>query len=93
MSFRHHVYYSDMVDVPTCVYRLYDKSGELLYVGLSLNPEQRFIKHRRRPWWNAVTRAEFEWFEGREEAKAAERTAIHYEVPIHNIARPRMESY
>lgn len=78
-------YYSDMVNRPTCVYRFYDAADRLLYVGLTLNLKQRLSAHRRRAWWPEVTRQRIEWFEGRREAKAAERAALASEAPIHNI--------
>lgn len=88
---RYGTYYSDMVHRATCVYRLYDAADRLLYVGLSMSPHGRFEKHKRKPWWRDVERTEIEWFAGREAAKAAERSAIHHENPLHNITRPRME--
>lgn len=81
-------YYSDMVNRKTCVYRFYDEDEQLLYVGISMNLEGRLTKHHSRGWWPEVVRCDVEWFEGREEAKAAERAAIAREHPIHNIMRP-----
>lgn len=91
MGFRHHTYYSDMVDQRTCVYRLYDAEGELLYVGMSMNLAGRLSKHHMRSWWPEVAETVVEWFPGREAAKAAERSAIHHENPRYNLVRPRME--
>ena len=81
-------YYSDMVHQPTCVYRLYSERDDLIYVGLSMNLEQRLHAHAKREWWPEVTRCDVEWFDGREAAKAAERHAIATESPRHNQARP-----
>lgn len=80
-------YWSDMAYKRTCVYRFYDAAGDLLYVGLSMNFEGRVYKHRRKPWWPDVARTEFAWFDDRETAQQAERNAIYYEHPIHNIVR------
>lgn len=81
-------YYSDMVHRRTCVYRAYSESGELLYVGLSMNLEGRLSKHRSSAWWPEVGEITVEWFDGREPAKAAERRAITEESPRYNISRP-----
>ena len=82
-------YYSDMVNQPTCLYRFFDISGRLLYVGITMNYERRLEKHRCRQWWPAVAATKVEWFSGREAAKSAERSAICHEEPIHNIYRPK----
>lgn len=81
-------YYSDMVNMRTCVYRFFNADNELMYVGISMNFNSRLNKHRQRDWWPLVTRIEIEWHQGRESAKAAERAAIADEKPIYNRARP-----
>lgn len=81
-------YYSDMVNRRTCVYRCYDATGVLLYVGISMHLDARLAKHRGRGWWPDVAEITVQWFDGREPAKAAERKAIAEEGPLHNIARP-----
>lgn len=83
-------YYSNYWDKPSSVYRLYDAEGRLLYVGLARRPENRIYAHKRKPWGHLINSMAVEWFDDREAAKAAERTAIHHEEPIHNLARPRM---
>lgn len=93
MGFHNRAYYGDMVDRRTCVYRIYGAAPDfdLLYVGISMNLEGRITKHRRKPWWPLAAHIEVTWFDGREAAKAAERSAIHHEDPIYNVTRPRME--
>lgn len=81
-------YYSDMVNMPTCVYRAYDKDGALLYVGISMNLESRLTKHRSSAWWPLTDEITIKWYGGREEAKAAEREAIRTEAPRFNLSRP-----
>ena len=81
-------YYSDMVNRRTCVYRAYDEDGDLLYVGISMNPDGRFAKHRSSAWWPEVDEITIQWFDGREPAKAVERRAIIEESPRYNITRP-----
>lgn len=74
-----------MLVLPTALYRLFNENGELLYVGISWMPEDRFKAHaKERRWWQEVARRELTWFEEREEAKAAEKTAIRVEKPRYN---------
>jgi len=87
----YNTYYSDYCDKPSWVYRLYDAAGALLYVGMSLQPENRIIRHRARVWGAAIASYTLERFPNREEAKAGERWAIHHEGPLHNLVRPDME--
>lgn len=84
-------YYSDMVDEKTACYRLYDRSGRLLYAGISMRLGDRMSAHRRRLWWRRVARIRIEWFAGREAAKRAEAIAIRDERALHNIVQPRPE--
>lgn len=87
-----HAYYSDYVDKPSWLYRLYDTEGRLLYVGISLRPDTRVMVHRsRQPWGKQIATYTAAEYPNREAAKAAERWAIHHQNPIHNLARPRME--
>ena len=91
MSYHKHAYYSDYCDRPSYVYRIYDVEGFLLYVGMALRPENRIVRHRAKRWGHAIHRYTVEEFPNREAAKAAERSAIHHEYPLHNLSRPRME--
>ena len=84
-------YWSDIHDKPTCVYRLFDIEGRLLYVGLTKNPADRIPALRRKAWGREIASQTLEWFPERIAAKDAERTAIRDENPAHNITRPRME--
>lgn len=80
--------WSDMAHRPTCVYRFYDSSDVLLYVGLTMNLEGRLAKHRRRKWWKDVEWIDVSWYDNRSLAKDAEADAIWNEFPLHNIVRP-----
>lgn len=75
----------------TAVYRLYDASGTLLYVGQSNAPLERYVEHRdTRPWWPDVAEHSIEWQGSRERAEQREEFAIRDEWPLHNIAhQPR----
>jgi hypothetical protein len=43
------------VTQPTTLYRFYDASGRLLYVGIAGNPGRRFAQHGRdKSWWSQV---------------------------------------
>ncbi|WP_435112379.1 GIY-YIG nuclease family protein [Nocardiopsis synnemataformans] len=76
---------SDLKDRETAVYRLYSQDDELLYVGLSCNPEGRWKQHESdRPWWSGVARKEVSWYPTRGDAEAAERAAIQQEKPAYN---------
>lgn len=70
--------------VRTALYRLYDESDTLLYVGISINPPIRFREHGRRDWWQNVVRSTLEWWPDQQSAEAAEITAIRTEHPLHN---------
>lgn len=67
------------------VYRHFDASGRLLYIGCSMDPARRFGVHRCvAPWARQVANITLEWFDSREEAEAAEAAAIARENPPHN---------
>ena len=75
---------------PTALYRMYDKGGLLLYVGISVNPPGRFAAHARGShWFGSVANITVEWCPSRRDAEIAEITAIATENPQHNKSRPR----
>lgn len=70
----------------TALYRLFGADNELLYVGITNNPERRLDHHRaRKPWWREVTMRVVEWYDDRPAAERAERKAIQTEGPRYNI--------
>lgn len=70
----------------TAVYRLYDGSDQLLYVGIGRNPMGRWASHAdEHLWWPSVARFEVTWFGSRDEAAAEERRALKEDNPLHNI--------
>lgn len=72
----------------TALYRHFDASGRLLYIGISLNAVSRLAQHRiTSPWFEDIARIELEWHETRTAAHDAERAAIRDERPIHNGLR------
>lgn len=70
----------------TALYRHYDASGALLYVGISLDTIRRTQQHKLGAhWFERIARIEIEWLASRADAEHAERAAIKAERPAHNI--------
>ncbi|MEV4672809.1 GIY-YIG nuclease family protein [Actinomadura sp. NPDC049382] len=70
---------------PAYLYRLFDVAGDLLYVGVTRNPAQRWKYHaRERRWWHEVAKHELTPFAERAQAEAAEKQAIKAEAPRYN---------
>lgn len=73
----------------TVLYRFYDASDVLLYVGITQQWEIRMASHRRgAPWWDLAERLTFAVYPDRQAAQDAERAAIKGESPVYNIHRP-----
>jgi hypothetical protein len=72
----------------TALYRFYGADSQLLYVGISNDPEYRWKSHlyRDSKWAPLVASRVDEWFESRAEAEAAEVAAIKAEQPRFNGA-------
>lgn len=67
------------------VYRCFDKSGELLYVGVTDSPGARHGSHRReKPWWGEVAEVQWTFFPTYGAAIDAETDAIENEEPKYN---------
>lgn len=74
----------------TSVYRYYDASGKLLYVGTADQWERRACDHSKsKPWFGDVRRVELHFFATRKEALEAERMAIVAEHPEQNTVHNR----
>lgn len=72
--------------VRTALYRLFDRTGALLYIGVSTSPEGRWLHHsENKSWWPEVTRIEFAWHHTRDEALRREAESIRAETPRYNI--------
>jgi len=69
----------------TTLYRFYNKGGELLYVGISLNYVKRLKDHQGQKWIDEAVDLKMQKFKTRDEAIAAELLAIIKENPLHNI--------
>jgi predicted GIY-YIG superfamily endonuclease len=68
------------------LYRHFDASDNLLYIGVSSRISQRIKEHSMHSsWWQNVSKITLEHFETRKEVLEAERNAIIAEKPRHNI--------
>jgi hypothetical protein len=69
----------------TALYRLYDAEHDLLYVGISRKPEERFKAHEHdKRWWHCVRYVDLTWFESYPQARRAENAAHLSERPPYN---------
>ncbi|MGQ9348922.1 GIY-YIG nuclease family protein [Mycolicibacterium gilvum] len=67
------------------LYRLYDKGGRLLYVGITDNCFRRWKEHSKdKEWWRHVHQFTQDWYPDRQSVEAAERRAISTEAPLFN---------
>jgi hypothetical protein len=76
-------------DLPHCLYRMFDDTGQLLYVGITGTLSQRFTNHHEKPWWPNVADVTVEMHPNRDAVLAAEKTAIQTEKPLHNVMHNR----
>jgi prevent-host-death family protein len=71
----------------TAVYRLYDDSAALLYVGITYDTTTRFADHKvNKDWWTDVVTREVRWLPDRDAAWAEEQRVIREEHPRYNVA-------
>jgi predicted GIY-YIG superfamily endonuclease len=70
----------------TALYRHFDVAGNVLYIGVSMDPEGRWMAHRgnQEPWIHQAVRRADEWHDSRPDALAAEAAAIKAERPPFN---------
>lgn len=70
----------------TALYRLFDESGRLLYIGVSHKPDVRWGQHsEEKDWWPQVDKRAVEWHDSRKAAERAELLAIAKEHPVFNV--------
>ena len=78
-----------MTDRTHALYRFYDATGQLLYVGITLDPGNRWRSHAQdKPWWHEVRGISMETYDTRDQVLAAERRTIAVEHPLYNKQRP-----
>lgn len=71
---------------PHALYRFYDHTDRLLYIGITANLPGRLTQHRDdKPWWSNVARIAVEHHADRDAVLDAERRAIITERPLWNI--------
>ena len=69
----------------TVLYRFFDTTNLLLYVGISDHTPHRWNEHaKHRHWWTDVATITLERYTTREAAIVAEREAIRDETPLHD---------
>lgn len=69
-----------------CLYRHFDTSGRLLYVGQSLSFLARLAGHKNSAWFDEIASITIQRFPNRHVLNAAEIAAIRAEGPLHNKA-------
>lgn len=75
-----------------CVYRFYDRSGILLYIGMTICLVQRLCAHQDdKDWFPEVSRIEIEYFPDKDSAAEAEKNAIRKLDPLYNVALKRAD--
>lgn len=68
------------------LYRFYSATGQLLYVGITMSPPDRFKSHRdTKEWWAEVAGITVENYDSRGDLEKAERRAIQVERPLYNV--------
>lgn len=82
-----------MSNQPQALYRFYDATGQLLYVGITADPGARWPSHaREKTWWHEVRGITVETYPDRGTVLAAETRAIAVEHPRYNLQRPSLPS-
>ena len=77
----------------TALYRHFDASGTLLYVGITGDLSMRDKQHARDAAWHSeVASTKTEWLSSRRHARALEAVAIEFERPKYNIQNVRPEA-
>jgi excinuclease UvrABC nuclease subunit len=66
------------------LYRMFDSSGKLLYVGATGKSLQRVAAHSGKPWASEIASITFQKFASKYELLNAEKVAVQVESPIYN---------
>lgn len=76
------------MSAPCYLYRLYNRADQLLYVGITNDPQRRLREHSRtKPWWPQVDLRTvlIYQYDCREDACDLEALAIETERPLYNV--------
>jgi len=84
----------DTSNSPNVLYRFWDSSNSLLYIGISKSFGNRFNQHAHMAeWFSKAHSVTIEHYSDRKSVESAEKRAIKTEKPIHNKAyNPDYES-
>lgn len=70
----------------TGLYRMFDKDGTLLYLGISYDPWTRWLQHRLESFWaHLVATSTTEWYVHRNAALGAEAWLTVVERPLYSV--------
>lgn len=78
---------AELPETPHFLYRLFDRTDTLLYIGITNDPKTRFKWHRKnQPWWCDVDQAKtkVDYYPSRDAVLKAEAEAIKEEQPLYN---------
>lgn len=68
------------------VYHIYDADDSLLYVGMSIQPQQRIHEHSAKEWFVSANKVNIRWHKTKESALNAEAVSIIVGKPKFNKA-------
>ena len=71
------------------LYRHFDSTGKLLYVGIARNWIARLEAHQGSVWFKRITEVRLQHFEDEAGARLAEEMAIRSERPLFNVVTPQ----
>lgn len=81
---------SPVVNQTVSLYRFFNSTGELLYIGITNRVPRRLDQHGDdKPWYLEVADVKVEHHPNRDAALAAEKTAIKTERPKYNVVHNR----
>lgn len=79
---------------PHALYRFFDATGVLLYIGITSDIPARLKQHGSdKPWWLDVARIAIDPFPDRQSVLAAEKRAIQTEAPLWNVQHQPRERH
>lgn len=71
---------------PVAVYRFFDAAGQLIYVGQTADPKERFRRHSAESdWWSEVAHRLVDWWPDKAAAVAEEARLVAEQSPRYNV--------